>query len=95
MAERDYSAAHEATIRKWTREEERRQSRANASEENFKNTLVNSIRQEKVRRSVVREVKEVIDNPNRSEMFSAASDGTSRGYDDGEIITGWENGREE
>lgn len=95
MSERDYSAAHNATIRKWEREEERRRSRADASEENFKNTLVDSIKQERVRRSVVREVKEIIDNPNRSDMFAKAGEGISKGYDDGEIITGWDEHRGE
>jgi hypothetical protein len=91
MAEKDYTAQNEAVIRKWEREEERRRARKDASEEKFKEAVVSSLRQDKVRRNVVNEVKEAINDPSRANnpRFAQAQSGITP-VDDDEVITGFD-----
>lgn len=93
----DYEAQGQTVINKWAREEERKKAKAEAAEQNFKKTFADTLRQENAKKALAREAKEAVDNPQRrDEIFVDASEGTSRGYNDREIITGeeprpWEN----
>ena len=93
----EHDAKGQAVINRWAREEERKKARAEASEENFKKTFADTLRQENVKKALAREAKDAVDNPQRRDaIFDQASEGTSRGYNDHEVITGeeprpWEN----
>lgn len=92
----DYEAQGNATIRKWEREEERKRAKAEASEANFSKTFANELKKANVKKVLAKEAKDAVDNPNRrDDLMDAATQGTSRAIDDGEV-TGmedrpWEN----
>jgi hypothetical protein len=83
---------HEATLRKWEREDERRKARAEASEANFSKTFADELKKQHVKKSLAAEAQTATKNPNaRSELMHTASEGTSRAMDDDEVVTGMEN----
>ena len=81
--EKDYSAAHEATIRKWEREEEKRKDSAEHFQHRVKETLRKIVESTANRQNVARDLKDTIES--RRQPIE------KEGFDQGdELITGFE-----
>ena len=96
MSEDRYEAQGNATLRKWEREEERKQAKAEAASKNFERTIANLLKQENVKKTLARDAKNATTSPNNNQNLMAQAEfGTSQFLDEGEI-TGmedrpWEN----
>ena len=78
---------HEAVLRKWEREDDRKKAKAEASEANFIKTFAAELKKESVKKALAREAQIATKNPNaNADLMNQASEGTSVGDD--EIITG-------
>jgi len=96
----DDSARHEAVLRKWEREEERKKAKAEASEVNFKKTFADQLKRPEVKRSIAIDAQQATKDPSRVATSRNLDELRNRvsyaGYDSDEVITGseerpWEN----
>jgi hypothetical protein len=93
-------ARHEAVLRRWEREIERQRARAGASEENFKKTFADLMRQENIKRSIAMDAQNATRDPSRHaqtrDVEALKDNFINRGYISDEVISGleplpWEN----
>ena len=86
--------ASEAVIQRWRRDKERLEAKTEASEQNFKKTFADLLRQEDVKRSLAMDAQAATRDPSRREntrSIDALRDrAVHRGYDSDEVITGLE-----
>ncbi len=82
---------HDAVLRKWEREEERKKANAEAAESNFAKTFAAELKKQSVKKALAAEAQNATKNPDaRTELMRTAQGGTSRPVDEGEI-TGMED----
>lgn len=93
MAEGD--ARHEAVIRRETAAWERQKARAEASEENFKKTFADLMKQEEVKRALAADAQQATKDPSRRtssrNLDTLRESFSCEGYAGGEVITGNES----
>jgi anti-sigma28 factor (negative regulator of flagellin synthesis) len=89
MAEKDYSAQDNATMRREERRYEQQRSKAEALEENCKNTLASLMRQDRQKKAVARDMKDATADQDRLERIKKKVEGgEGLFFDDDEVITG-------
>jgi hypothetical protein len=89
MAEKNYDAQNSATIRREEAAWERKKAKAEALEENCKNTLANLMKQDTQKRAVARDMKDATADRDRLEKIkSKVEGGEGIFFNDDEVITG-------
>ena len=90
----EYDAKGSAVIRRWEREKERAEARAQAAEENFKKTFADLLRRDDVKRNLAMDAQAATKDSGRQEStrsIDALRDrALHRGYESDETITGLE-----
>lgn len=71
--QRDYSAQDSATMRKWEREIERGKAKAEASEETFRRTFADTLKQENAKKALARVAREAVDAGERGQVDPTVS----------------------
>jgi len=89
MAEKNYDAQDSATMRREEAAWERKKAKAEALEENCKNTLASLMKADNQKRAVARDMKDATEHRDRlKEIESKVQGGEGLYFDDDEVITG-------
>jgi hypothetical protein len=89
MSEKDYSGADAATMRREKRYYESKKAKAEALEENCKETLANLMRAQSNKETVAQDMKDSTGDRNRlKEIEDLVGGGEGLYFDDDEVITG-------
>ena len=84
---KNYDNQAEATLAKWSREEDRKKAKADASADNFSKQIAAALKKDNIKKALAREAKNVVDGGQRpNDLIEKASDGLN--IDDNEVITG-------
>jgi hypothetical protein len=95
MPQQQGDMQHEFAMQKYIREHDRLKARAEASEENFRTTFADLIKQENVKRQLAADAQAATKDPNRNagsrDLDALRVQSVNRGYHSDEVITGNED----